>query len=120
MPLTRSFSPERVPSHERLFRLFLSVLTSFIASVRVDKKKPRTLGLDEGLAEFIKRALAFHSSRCKEHLGISFEDYAAQEVAIKVKRYNTLKNIPSETKESESTDEVDRDASDYYRASRGK
>lgn len=108
VPMTRTFSPERVPSHERLFRLYLSILTSFIASVRVDRKNPRTLEFEEGQAEFAKRSLAFNSSRCVEFLQISFQDYVAQEIAIKVKRYNTLKNVPSETKDIESPNELDR------------
>jgi hypothetical protein len=41
-------------------------------------------------------------------------------VAVKVKRYNTGVNVPSAEEGSESSDEVDRDASDYYRASRGE
>jgi len=111
-PLTRTFSPARVPKQEGLFRRYASLLTSFLASQKI--------GLEVGEQTFRERARAFLTSRCKEVLGIEFEDWIAQEVAIKVKRYNTGVNVPGDKEESETSDEVDRHASDYYRASRGE
>jgi len=111
-PLTRTFSPERAPEQAGLFRRYGSLLTSFLATQK--------LGLEEGERAFQDRARAFLASRCKDVLGVEFEDWIAQEVAVKVKRYNTGVNISTEEKDSESSDEVDRDASDYYRASRGE
>ncbi len=111
--LTRTFSPARVPSLDRLYRLYMSLLTSFMASVRIQAFGP-------GQAAFLGRALAFNESRCKERLSMELEEYVAQEVAIKAKLYNTIRNRRSVEQDSESSDEVDRDATDYYRASRGE
>lgn len=101
----------RVPSQERLFRLYGSALTSFLASQRI--------GYEEGERTFQERAKAFLASRCKEVLGINFEDWIAQVVAVKVKRYDTGASVPSEEEESESSDAADRNAADYFKASRG-
>jgi hypothetical protein len=102
----------RVPSQERLFRLYGSALTSFLASQRI--------GCEEGERTFQARAREFLASRCKKVLGIGFEDWIAQVVAVKVKRYDTGISIPSEEEESESSDAVDRNAADYFKASRGE
>lgn len=112
-PLTRKFSPERAPSQERLVRLYMGLLTSFMASQKLQ-------GFGEGQQALLERARVFHEWRCREVLGIEFEDWLAQEIAVKVKRYNTGVNVPSEEEDSETSDEVDRDATDYYRASRGE
>lgn len=110
-PLTRESPAARVPSEERLFRLYGSALTSFLASQRI--------GCEEGERTFQARARAFLASRCKKVLGVDFEDWIAQVVAVKVKRYNTGINVPSEKDESETSDAVDRNATDYFKASRG-
>lgn len=117
--LTRTFSPARIPAADRLFRMYLALLTSFIASNRL-KDIPSRWEFAEGQAEFIKQAQAFHESRCTKYLSISLEDYVAQEVALKARQYNTLRNVRTVKQDAESSDEVDRDATDYYRASRGE
>ena len=73
-----------------------------------------------GQAAFLGRALAFNEARCKEVLSIEFADYIAQEIAVKTRLYNTRRNKPQVEEEVESSDEVDRDATDYYRTSRGE
>jgi len=102
----------QVPSQERLFRLYGSALTSFLASQRI--------GCEEGERTFHERARAFLASRCKEVLGIGFEDWIAQVVAVKVKRYDAGGKVPSAEEESESSDAVDRNAAEYFKASRGE
>lgn len=102
----------RVASQERLFRLYGSALTSFLASQGID--------IEEGERTFQARARAFLASRCRKVLGIDFEDWIAQVVAVKVKRYSTGVNVPSEDEESETSDAVDRNATDYFKASRGE
>lgn len=102
----------QVPSQERLFRLYGSALTSFLASQRI--------GCEEGEQTFHARARAFLASRCEKVLGIDFEDWIAQVVATKVKRYNTGLCVPSEAEESETSDAVERSATEYFKASRGE
>ena len=113
VPLTRNFSPARVPSLEKLYRLRHSLLTSFMASQGIrDEAK--------GEDAFRQGARAFLASRCETRLNIAYEDWLAMEVALKVKKYNTLANVPGLEEEAETSDEVDSDAIDYYRASRGE
>lgn len=113
VPLSRTFSPARIPEQARLFRMYMSLLTSFMASQGIKQ-------FEGGQEIFIEKAKAFCESRCKEYLSVSFEDYIAQEIAIKARLYNTLRNVPSVQVDAETTDEVDADAIDYYRASRGE
>jgi hypothetical protein len=102
----------RVPSEERLFRLYGSALTSFLASQRI--------GYEEGERTFLARARTFLAFRCKNVLGIDFEDWIAQVVAVKVKRYYTGENVTGGEEESATSDAVDRNATDYFKASRGE
>jgi len=102
----------QIPSQERLFRLYGSALTSFLASQRI--------GCEDGERTFQARAKAFLSSRCNQVLGIGFEDWIAQVVAVKVKRYDTGIKVPTPDEECESSDAVDRNATDYFKASRGE
>jgi hypothetical protein len=101
----------RASSEERLFRLYGSALTSFLASQRI--------GCEGGERTFQARARAFLASRCEKVLGIGFEDWIAQVVAVKVKNYATGVYVPSEQEESESSDAIERNAVDYFKASRG-
>ncbi len=78
------------------------------------------MGFEEGERTFQARARAFLASRCKNVLGIEFKDWIAQVVAVKVKRHNTGVSVPSEEEESETSDAVDRNATAYFKASRGE
>jgi len=111
-PVARKLSAARVPSQERLFRIYGSALTSFLAS--------QGMGIEEGERTFQARARAFLASRCKNVLGIEFRDWIAQIVAVKVKRHNTGVSVPGEEEESETDDAVDRNAAAYFKASRGE
>ena len=113
VPLTRKFAAARVPSQERLIRFYMSLLTSFMA---VHKLR----GYAEGAQQFQEACVAFHTSRCMDKLGISFEDWVVQEVSIKGRRFNTLLNIPSLKEDSERSVEVDSNAAAYYKATKGE
>lgn len=123
VPLVRKFSPARVPTADKLFRLYMSILTSFIASDSDRKginEKDKATGYADGVGIFHKRAEAFHVSRCVDKLGIRFEDWIELEIAIKRRRFNTLINVPSLAKDSATPEEVDRDAIEYSKTSRGE
>lgn len=111
--LTRTFTQARVPALDRLYKLYLGLVTSFMAVERIQ-------AFGAGQAAFLGRALAFNQSRCTERLHIDFEDYVAQEVAIKARLYNTLRNRPLAERVDDASDKVDRDAIDYFRATRGE
>lgn len=111
VPLSRSYSTARVPSQDRLCSLNMGLLTSYMASQKLS-------GYEQGTAAFKAQTKALHASRAESKFGLSFEDWLAQEVAIKAKRFNTLLNVPGTR--GETDEEEDDDAADYYRASRGE
>lgn len=113
VPLSRKFAAARVPSQERLIRFYMSLLTSFMAVHKIR-------GYAEGAQRFQDACVAFHTARCRDKLDISFEDWVAQEVSVKGRRFNTLLNIPSLKEDSERPEEVDAHAVAYFKASRGE
>jgi hypothetical protein len=113
VPLTRKVSAARVPKLDVLFRFFASVQTSFMAVKGIGD-------YSEGLRRLVEESRAFLASRCEEVLGMTFEDWIVQEVAVKRRRFNTGLNIPSEGQDSATNDKVDRDAGEYFRRSKGE
>jgi hypothetical protein len=113
VPLTRTFSPARVPSLEYLLRCEMGLLTSFMATHKIRD-------YDQAGLLLLERCREFHDSRCKEKLEIDFPAWIDQQVSIKERRFNTRLNIPSLRKEASVSDKVDSDAVKYYKASRGE
>jgi len=113
MPLSRKFSPARIPEQARLYRMYMSLLTSFMASQGI-------AGFEEGQVAFIEKAKAFCESRCMEYQSISFEDYIAREIALKGRLYNTIRNRGKVEIAAENADEEDADGIDDDPASRGE
>lgn len=111
VPLTRSYSTARVPSVDRLCSLNMSLLTSYMASQKLS-------GYEAGATAFQAQTQAIHASRAESKYNLPFEDWLAQEVALKAKRFNTLLNVPGTG--GETDEEEDDDAAEYYRASRGE
>jgi hypothetical protein len=112
VPLTRTFAPNRAPSPEHLCRLYVSLLTSFMATRNIQNAA-------DGERQFLEEAASFMEARC-EKLEVEVADWIAMEVAVKKKKFNTGVNVPEPEAEAETPGEVDRDAIDYYKASRGE
>ncbi len=78
----------RLPSYHYLFHNGLSAFHSFMAM--------------ECISDPIEGAHAFHQAAKKYHdereyfTGLSYYDYVTQKVALKVKAYNTFRNLPTE------------------------
>lgn len=87
-------------------------MTSFLAS--------EGIGCEGGERTFQARAREFLASRCKNVLGIEFDDWIAQIVAVKLKRYRSGLAVSGEAEESETSDTVDRNSVAYFKASRGE
>lgn len=85
-PLTRSFTKARVPGDKKLFSMALSVLVSYMAREGIEDPL-------EGYQALIT-ALYAHHSKIAEHLGLSFDVYLDQKLAIKGRQYNTLGTYP--------------------------
>lgn len=80
----------RPPSRHYLFHNGLSALHSFMAMEGIADPS-------EGVHAFHQAAKKYHDER--EHFtGLSHYDYVAQKVALKVKSYNTYRNLPHEDK----------------------
>ena len=113
VPLTRTYSAARVPSVERLLRFHMALLTSFMA---IHKLRD----YDQGGLLLLEKCRDFHEGRCRDKLETEFEAWIAQQVSIKERRFNTRLNGPSLRHEASTSDEVDRDAVRYHKATRGE
>ena len=85
-PLSRRFSPERSPGNAKLFNLAFSHLVAFMARERITD-------LYEGQEAFITALYAYHADKAN-FLGMPFDDYVAEKVAIKARQFNTILNKP--------------------------
>lgn len=59
-------------------------------------------------------------SHCTKYLGISFEEWAEQQAAVKAKKFNLPFGEISASEEADRIVEDELDAIDYFRASRGE
>ena len=85
-PLSRRFSLERSPGNAKLFNLALSHIVAFMARERITD-------LYEGQEAFITALYAYHADKAN-FLGLPFDDYIAEKVAIKARQFNTILNNP--------------------------
>jgi hypothetical protein len=98
-PLSRQFSPQRVPSDRRLFDHGFSVLSSYMAR--------------EGISDFYQGMKAFQTALSNYlnnraiYDGAYFDDYIAERIAQKARRFNSILNKLKE-------DDYD-DAAEQYR-----
>lgn len=113
VPLVRKYSPARVPSQDKLFRLDMAIQTSFMAIHGIAHYR-------EGVQAFQEQCEAFHRNRCDEQLKVALEDWVELQVRTKGRLYNSVRNVPSLREESETLDEVDADAIEYTKQSRGE
>lgn len=85
VPLTRTFSGSRVPSIERLQRMYMSLLTSFMAAKAITDYR-------EGAKLFFSSAHQFHEIYAKQKYQIDIADWVEREVREKGRKFNTLSN----------------------------
>lgn len=97
--LSRTFSPQRIPSDRRLFDHAFSNLSSFMAR--------------EGITDFYDGAEVFitalyhYLNNQAMNTGASFDDYVGERIAVKAKRFNSIKNKLEE--------DISHDAAEEYR-----
>ena len=109
-PLTRCFSPERTPNNAKLFNLAFSHLTAFMAREGITD-------LYEGQEAFITALYAFHADKAN-FIGLPFDAYVAEKVAIKARQFNTILNNP-ELEEKRQAEELAKAAKAYRKAADG-
>ena len=110
-PLSRNFSPERVPGNAKLFNLGFSNITSFMARQGIDD-------LYDGQEAFMAALYQFHSDKAYA-LGLPFDDYVAEKLAQKRREFNTRLNNP-ELEEERQAAEREKVARTYRKASDGE
>lgn len=110
-PLSRRFSPERAPGNAKLFNLAFSNLTAFMAREGITD-------LYEGHEAFMTALYAFHADKAA-FLGLPFDDYVAEKVAIKARQFNTILNNPDLEAERQA-DEQAKAARAYRKAADGE
>ena len=110
-PLSKRFSPERSPRNDKLFNLALSHIVAFMARERITD-------LYEGQEAFITALYAYHADKAA-YLGLPFEDYVAEKVAIKARQFNTILNNPDLEAERQA-DELAKATKAYRKAADGE
>ena len=84
VPLSRSFSSSRIPSLERLQRMFMSLVTSFMAAKGITDYAV-------GVKAFLESSEDLHRNYC-QGIPLTFEDWIVREVREKGRRFNTITN----------------------------
>ena len=105
IPLERKYSPARPPSEERLLRLVMAALTSFMAVHGLTQFKA-------GMKAFLGRFKVFHEAYCEQKLSTTLEKFVELEARNKGRRFNSLRTVPDPEQEIDTPDEVDRDGID--------
>ena len=112
-PLTRSYTPARVPSLDKLYRMFTALLTSYMCV------KGLTV-YGDGCIKLMEDCREYHEGWCKDRVGIEFPEWLEQKLNLKARDFNTRKNRKTIRQEASIPDEVEKDASDYYKKSKGE
>jgi hypothetical protein len=112
-PLTRSYTSARVPSLDRLYRMFTALLTSFM-TVRGIKV------YGEGVVALMESCREWHESWCRDKLEIEFDEWLAQKLALKAKQFNTRANKRGVRQDATTSEEAEKNGAAYYRQSRGE
>lgn len=87
-PLSKRFSPTRSPKDDKLFQVAYSAVLSYMAKHGFEATE-----LYEGIEEFLAKAYEYQEQKAYE-LGLPFEDFIAEKLALKRRQYNTFLNDP--------------------------
>jgi hypothetical protein len=104
-PLSRTFTPQRLPSDRRLFDLGFSVLSSFMAREKI-------LDITQGLEAF-KQGLYNHLNNRAIDGGLYFDDFIQERIAVKARRFNSILNS------QDDDDEIARNTNESRKQSNG-
>lgn len=108
-PLLPRFSSARIPSNEMIFGYALSSLVSFMAREQITD-------FDHGFAAY-KLAFCQHFDEKSFNLGLSFDDFIKEKIAIKARQFNTILNCDIEAEEKTK---LDKSAAEYRKQSDGE
>ena len=110
-PLLRNFDPQRIPGNDKLFSLAFSHLVTYMAREGITD-------LYEGQEAFITALYQYHENKAYL-LGLPFDQYIAEKVALKARQFNTLLNNPAFEEEHQAREQT-KAAMDYRKASDGE
>lgn len=108
-PLLPRFTSTRIPKNEMIFRYALSSLVSFMAREQITD-------FDHGFAAY-KLAFCQHFDEKSFNLGLSFDDFIKEKIAIKARQFNTILNRDIEAEEKAK---LDKSATEYRKQSDGE
>lgn len=111
-PLVKRFSPARSPNDDKLFQMGFSAILSYMA-----KHGFPATELYEGCEDFMANAYGYHEQKAHD-LGLPFEDFIAEKLALKHRQYNTAINDPEQEAKRQAK-EVAEQASAYRKAADG-
>lgn len=89
-PLAKRFSPSRSPNDDKLFQIAYSAILSYMA-----KHGFPATELYEGAEDFLANAYAYHERKAND-LGLPFDDFITERLALKHRQYNTAINDPEQ------------------------
>ena len=112
-PLAKRFSPSRSPNDDKLFQIAYSAILSYMA-----KHGFPATELYEGAEDFLANAYAYHEKKAND-LGLPFDDFIAERLALKHRQYNTAINDP-EQEAKRKAKELAEQARAYRKESDGK
>lgn len=111
-PLDKRFSPQRSPKDDKLFQAVYSAILSYMA-----KHDFGPGDLYEGTEDFLASAYAYHADKAHQ-LGLPFDEFVAEKLALKRREYNTVLNDPAFA-ERQKADAVAKQARAYRKATDG-
>ena len=111
-PLVKRFSPSRSPNDDKLFQIAYSAILSYMA-----KHGFPATELYEGAEDFLANAYAYHEKKAND-LGMPFDDFIAERLALKHRQYNTALNDP-EQEEKRKAKELAEQAKAYRQEADG-
>jgi hypothetical protein len=105
VPLSRTFSAERIPVLDRLYRMQMSFLTSFMAASKITDYA-------QGVRAFQVAADRFQRDLCSQRHGSTLEEWVEKEVREKGKRFNTISNGAASREPGEDDAETESDGAE--------
>ena len=111
-PLSRRYSLARLPGEAYLYGRGLSALIAFMAREGITEYQ-------EGIARYAARLRSYHENLCFEFVGVPFDQYIGEKVAVKAREFNTILNADPEAR-ARAEASARRDKEDYERESDGE
>jgi hypothetical protein len=74
----------------------------------------------EGCMRLMEDCRQWHEGWCRDQIKIEFPNWLEQKLSLKARDFNTRKNRRTIKQEAKIPDEVEKNAADYYKQSKGE